>query len=436
MRFREWRVWAGSLPWSARWFVYLVLLRPVFDAFYGLKERSPILSPIYVVGVLTPILIVGALISGTLRRPRSSLPDVIMLFWMAILLINAVLVAFTESAAYSAEIGIKFLTPALIYFFLRRVIVSERDLRGVLQAALYSAIVPAMILLYELVINPIQVSQSRGLDRFQGLYADVVSYSIYFLCAYLISAYFFVSRDGRRFVSGGGSFMLTIGVLLLALLSIQHATSWIIALAISLLLVANTMSRKQLPAFVMSIVLFAAVYFWLGDTIADRATAIFRTDVAVIAGEREVGSALHGRVSRWARYLGYWEDLPVTAKLIGVSVSGDNRMQGMVLNAIHNDFLRIGFASGIIGLGAYFSWCMAIVMRSFSKPVGGRFVIHAAFAALFLYSVTTLPTLYPAFFYTLMAVAAYAALPSPRRNMRAFDARERLGQRRLENRTV
>ena len=44
------------MPWSLRWFIYLVLLRPLIDQLYYLKTVSPFLSPLYIVGVTTPFL--------------------------------------------------------------------------------------------------------------------------------------------------------------------------------------------------------------------------------------------------------------------------------------------------------------------------------------------------------------------------------------------
>lgn len=58
MSFQAWKKWLLALPWSFRWFAILVLLRPILDVFYFLKEISPAISPLYIVGTLTPILII------------------------------------------------------------------------------------------------------------------------------------------------------------------------------------------------------------------------------------------------------------------------------------------------------------------------------------------------------------------------------------------
>ncbi|HRZ78170.1 MAG TPA: hypothetical protein P5248_12420, partial [Bacteroidales bacterium] len=62
MKHREWKHWVRSKPWALRWFIYLVLLRPVIDNLYYLKHVSPFLSPLYIVGVLSPLLALSALL--------------------------------------------------------------------------------------------------------------------------------------------------------------------------------------------------------------------------------------------------------------------------------------------------------------------------------------------------------------------------------------
>ena len=59
--------------------------------------------------------------------------------------------------------------PIYLFFFLRLLIRSQRDLDGVLQTFLYSSIFVVGVFLFELIVNPIKVLKTRDLERIQGL---------------------------------------------------------------------------------------------------------------------------------------------------------------------------------------------------------------------------------------------------------------------------
>ena len=86
MEYKDWKLWIGSLPWHLKWFVILVLIRPIVDNFYYLKNISPVLSPLYFVGITTPILCVIALINY--RKKDYSVFDLLYGIWGLLMLIS------------------------------------------------------------------------------------------------------------------------------------------------------------------------------------------------------------------------------------------------------------------------------------------------------------------------------------------------------------
>ncbi|HEX5003120.1 MAG TPA: hypothetical protein VFW78_11545, partial [Bacteroidia bacterium] len=76
MSFRQWRRWYSGLHSSVKWFIVLVILRPVIDNFYYLKTVSPFLSPLYLVGVLTPLLALWTIFK--IKKPNYSKLDTLV----------------------------------------------------------------------------------------------------------------------------------------------------------------------------------------------------------------------------------------------------------------------------------------------------------------------------------------------------------------------
>ena len=86
MEYKDWKNWIGSLPWYLKWFVILVLIRPIVDNFYYLKNISPVLSPLYFVGIATPILCTIALINY--RKKDFSIFDLLYGIWGILMLVS------------------------------------------------------------------------------------------------------------------------------------------------------------------------------------------------------------------------------------------------------------------------------------------------------------------------------------------------------------
>jgi len=88
MNIKSWWKWVKSLQATRKWFVILILIRPIVDNFYDLKKFSAISSPLYIVGVLTPVFILMSLASKKLPASKSSGSDVLMGGFTALLIFN------------------------------------------------------------------------------------------------------------------------------------------------------------------------------------------------------------------------------------------------------------------------------------------------------------------------------------------------------------
>lgn len=415
MRYREWKIWLGEQPWSLRWFLLLVLIRPVLDLLFFLKELSPFLSPLYIVGVATPLLIVASYFSKRFPRTQSTVPDLVFVLLGGLLLFNAFAVLTLDVGFSSLEIVFKSMTPILIYFFVRHLIRSQRDLYGLLTTFLYSAIVPIGMLLYESFINPFDsgVIETRGFIRFNGLYADVVSYAIYVIGAFLTVSYFFLrSLNTPSFKRRSIEFGVATIVTLVCLVNMHHATSWVVFGAMSVLLIVHLSSIRLAPVLLLVGTLAAGCYLIFGTTVSERMAIMFGTEMAILDDEEEAERAFHGRGYRWKGYVNDWSEAPITSKMVGISVTSTVPQRSKLLSGTHNDYFRIGFSAGLIGLVLYLFVFVLLFFAALRMPRGERFVLLAAMAVVLLYSITTTPTLYAPLMYLCLPVFAFGALGS------------------------
>ncbi len=412
MKFRDWKQWVASLPWSLRWFVLLVLFRSSVDLFYFLKEISPLLSPLYIVGVMTPVLIVASFLSNSFPSSNKSVLDTLFGAWGLVVAFSMVALLTIEISFASFQVAIKHLNIVLLFFFFRHLIRSKRDLRGLLTTYLYSTVVPIGMMLYERVIGPLrEVVHTRGYDRFEGLYADVGSYAFYTMGAFLIAGYFFLDDEsGESYLRRISRMVIVGGATVLGVMSMHHTATWGVSGALLILLLVHVVGTKNISSVVVLLSLCLIGAYYVGPSIEEMVGTALATDMAVLDGEKDARQAFHGRMSRWQKHIGRWEQKSILEKLLGVNMLAREPEYGMIGGA-HNDFLRILFLTGIIGLLIYLSFYIPLFMEAFHRSNSERFLILGIIAIFLMYSITTTTSLYFPLLYYGYAIFAYAALP-------------------------
>lgn len=410
MNFKNWKIWLKSKPWTLKWFIILVLLRPIIDNLYFLKNISPFLSPLYIVGVLTPLMVIYVVVRTP--KPIFTKLDRYMKIWSFFIIFGTFFVVLYDPLTLeSFEFLLKLTLPVYIYFFARRFIQNKQDLDGILTTFLYSGIFVAAILLYEVVINPIRVEESRGMERIQGSFGDVVSYGIFLTFSFLIAAYFYFTRKGTQPYRKRLRTLLIVGALaILALINIHHIASYTIFMMLLLLFSVFNFKTNKAAAVGISLLLFLLFIFFGQPILEEKITPLFETDVAVLEGEQDQERLLHGRVGRWeymaevftnenifAQFFGYPTTLQYSYHFVGVGS--------------HSDYVRILFLSGYTGLYFYLLVLFSFFNRARKTVYEIRFLSYGVLGIIGLYSISIVPTYYPPFVYIMMCVFAYVALP-------------------------
>jgi O-antigen ligase len=410
MNFKDWKIWISALPWHLKWFVILVLVRPIVDNFYYLKKISPLLSPLYFVGISTPILCITAIV--IYRKKDKSVFDFLFGSWTILMLISLFFMfIFDPLSKTFLEYLLKLTMPAYLFFFLRLLIRSRKDLDGVLQTFIYSSFFVIAIFLFEIFVNPVKVLKTRNLERIQGSYGDVMNYAIYMSLGFLIICYFYLrNKDRNSIMKMNRNIAIAIILSLACLFKISHTASYGVFIIILVLFVLFNLKSNKTAGIILISVIACMAYFFGSSTIEEKIAPLVQTDIAVYEGTKSNERLLHGRVGRWKMMLEEYSEFSVPAQMLGMPLM-ITETYPYVGTGSHNDFIRILFYTGFLGLLVYLLILINIILRLKVLVPSDYFLVLATFMVLFMYSVSTCPTLYAPMLYIIYTVICYLALP-------------------------
>jgi hypothetical protein len=410
LTYKEWKYWLKSQPWHLRWFTVLVLIRPIVDNFYYLKNISPFLSPLYLVGIATPVLCVYSIVY--FKRKDKSVFDFLFGLWTILILLSLTFMFINDPLSKTfLEYFLKLSMPVYLFFFLRLYIRSQKDLDGLLQTFIYSSLFVVGIFLFELIVNPIKVLKTRDLERIQGYYGDVMNYAIYLSQGFLIMCYFYFRRKNTQPLSVRMRNLILVVVLCIAcLFKISHTATYGVFASIFLLFILFNLKTNKTAGFLLIIGISIIGYFFGSEAIEKNITPLLKTDVAVYEGKKANERLLHGRVGRWKDMLEQYSNFPIAVQFIGMPATLKDSYAEVSTGA-HNDFVRILFFTGYLGLLVYLLTFVFLFSRLKYLPPDKHFLVLGTLTILILYSISTCPTLYAPMLYILYAVLCYLALP-------------------------
>lgn len=392
-----------------RWFPLLVLIRPVIDSLFFLKSYSPLLSPPYWAGVLTPVFCLIAILKY--RAPQATQADRLMEIWAGLLAFVCLILLIKDPLQLVAiEFILKLSLPVFLYFFLRRFIRRSADFEGLLFTVWLSCIPVALVLISELLMGPFSVQESRGLLRYQGSFGDVVSYGIYISLALLASLYFFErNKDIWTTKKRNALLLVTFVLSVMGLVNIHHTASYAVAAALIVLAVVWR-GRQSVSSALSLVVVVGGLGFATFDALSESVVPLVVNDIEVYQGEGETSKLLHGRVGRWQAMLAQFAHLPVWAQVLGYPLSLETAY-AYIGSGAHNDWVRLLFLNGFFGLLIFLLIQFTLVRHALNfKALHVRMALLSVWMVWMLYSVSTTPTLYAPFLYLLAAALALVAL--------------------------
>ena len=405
MKFKYWKIWFRSKPWRLQWFIWVLLLRPFAESLYFLKETSPLLSPLYWIGVATPFF---ALIA--ISRYRYTKTEVDKTFGVLALLILAsatLTLPGSPNLFRFFNLFLKLTYFVYIYYFLRIFVQSRTDFIGILTTMLYASIFPLFNLFYEVFTG----AGGSGV-RLHGLFADVVYYAFYLLFSVIIIIYFYFQKGRSPMMMKIKPVYIIIyfGIVFMGMWEIKHLASIAVFFVVVGLFLFHDVKRRVIQIVLYFIITIVVILMYGDQFYQEVINPRVEKEVEVIQGEREQTQAFHGRMSRWTWLWGNFERSSFFAKMVGYPW-GLGYSSHMVGINVHNDYLRMLFFTGIIGFITWLIFLGRIIRRIKYLNRSDRFVSMALLASLFLYSVTTIPTIYVAFMNMYVTLFAYLALP-------------------------
>jgi O-antigen ligase len=165
---------------------------------------------------------------------------------------------------------------------------------------------------------------------------------------------------------------------------------------------------------VFFVLAFSTIFipFFAEDIYNQMLQPLVEKEINVVEGEKSIETLGNGRMTRWEKYFEIWQQMPVLNQMIGVSFSGFKDAFVMMGLGMHSDYVRNLFLSGIIGLTLYLLFMIAMTIKAFAmKNLADKFLVLCTVLTIYLYSLTTMPTLYAPYLYLLYCVYAYALLP-------------------------
>ena len=416
MTYKQWKAYWKKAPWTTKWFAIFILLRPIVDNFYQLKEISIFLSPIYILGVLTPVLAVYAGSAMKKKNPGSPADD-LMRFWLFLIGVNCIVLLLGHFTFDNLGDCIKYVTPPLIFFYLRKAINNREDLHFMLLTFLYSCIFPFLMMYFEILVHPITpeyASAGRGGGaRIRGEYADSMNYAIFLVGSFMVYSYFFLNdvySKAKEKTTSVTRLAIWFVICLVGIISLRHVSTW--GVFLSLIVVLLYFNSQNLKGMVFVIFIAAIILPFFADQIyQDQIRPLIEKEFSVISGDKDVSYAFDGRMSRWQKYFEIWDKYPYLSHVVGVGFSGGDEAVVMIGGGMHNDYIRILFLTGFLGVGAYVLFFLFLLWRRKFMRVPERFLLIGSVAIFMLYSISAVPTLYGGIFSLCFPVFCFAVLP-------------------------
>ncbi len=396
MQLSEWPSWFKSLGIEKKWFVIIILIRPLLEGFYQLKESSILLSPLYWLGVGVPVAILWTIFTKY-RKPIQGIPGGTgFRIFGFLVLISAILMFVRVGGMISIQAVLRVTAILFLFAYAVRYLNDWRDVEGVLIAFLLSAVYPLLMMMYEIVVDPINVDVSRGLERIRGYYADSFNYSIYLMLSTIVLLYF---RSKWEWLSYKVLLPIFI-VVLLGLYHLNHIASW--AAFITVVASRIVSNSKIVIGFFVGAVFLAPVIIQqeLDPNVIYESRLVGR-EYEIMMGERPIEQGFHGRVTRWEYFAHLLQDAAPQVWLLGIYADFDIYPEtSYVLVAPHNDFIRILLLAGVPGLLGYFIFLGSVLKSATSLDESRRFLKYAVVAVTAIYSISAIPTIYA----SLMAI--------------------------------
>ena len=226
------------------------------------------------------------------------------------------------------------------------------------------------------------------------------------ICGFCAYCYFYIKNIDKKknhFIYSNLGFLLVLVVCLVGIYNLRHQASW--AVSIVLISVFVYFIRKKVSAFQFVIffimMLGVGTYFYF-----EIFEVLFAKDINVYQGSAKETAALNGRVYLWKKYFTIWENFGALSQWLGAGFAQHEKSRIMMGGGMHNDYVRLFFSTGIVGILCYLSFLVYLFRNTFKVKITEiRYLTLGSIIVIVMYSISALPLLASgAMMYFLMAI--------------------------------
>jgi O-antigen ligase len=270
---------------------------------------------------------------------------------------------------------------------------------------LISTLFPFLMISYEIIFGPVNpyTPGGREFDRYRGLYADGINYTIYWLIGLITTAYFYLKESTVRHFTAF-TLALVFSLTAISLFYLNQAAAYFIFAFLFIVILIFVYKKNKLHFLTLSFALTVILLLVYLPEI-EKPASLFRVDAEIVKGNVEIIHGANGRVWIWLEGLKQLNELPFYSWLFGAGLSQTVSLKYFSAGA-HSDYIRILFSTGLVGLLLYLFFIGSLFKGLRLLPPENKFLLLSVIGSLLLFSFTHTPAIYLPFMYFLTIILA------------------------------
>lgn len=385
-----------SLKSLEKGILFGILIKPLIDTSWDINMIG-----FSVIEIFSIIFLFIAFIYSFKKNLFRNAPRGLIILWVIAHL--GVLFYFFEEPINSLKSTLKLLYLPIAFIIIPYLLLSNNNSSSkLLKYLLYGALFSSLISILQFIgIIPYEYDHmSKGLQRANGFYHDMVTSRIYVLQGFIVLAYILHSKKYRV-----NKYLIwaLLGIFLVSAYTLfSKALIGIVVIGAVLLLFTK---KQKLNNIVFVFVLLLASSFF-SSTLISTSEQLFTKEIEFNQGEADENQLFSGRGGLWNNFIEQYETAQPIEQILGFGINSGRT---------HNEFLRTLILSGLVG---FFSYCMFMFfllkngLIAYLKRSRYNFLILFILSILFIDSISVVWGLYPFYIFILIGFYQTAIITS------------------------
>jgi hypothetical protein len=371
--------------------ILMIVIKPIVNTFYDFNILMGITLLQIFSAILFVLLLIGNLVG--VKSKTNSIVFLILGLFCSLYIFNIFRTMISNFDFSTFKLLSKVSLFPLLFYYFKKHINLNIDFEIIINAFIKSTIPIIFLAIVDfLIIGNYQ--QNREFERFESSYGDIATVGLQ-LNILIIIMYYNIIKENETLFGKNRIYNLTLFFFsIFSLFKISHGSSFGVFGALSFLFIFFKLKTSIIKNLIVLSVPFIAVFIFFGSWIKKFSTVFFQREfLAILSGENILtkGYLFHGRVGRWIRHLNLFDqERDFNQFFGGIGI----KYPYLMGSGPHNDYLRILFSTGYVGLMLFLILLLSLFFYSFKLKTEDKFIILCAIILIVLYSVTLTPTVY------------------------------------------